>query len=70
MLRGIKHITAYKVGMLTILKEREKARRILGKQFDIREFHDVVLRSGPLPMDILVEKVDDWLRDYQTTKAE
>ncbi|MEH6550755.1 MAG: DUF885 domain-containing protein [Pseudomonadales bacterium] len=57
--------TAYKVGMLTILKVREKAKQQLGDQFDIREFHDVVLKNGPLPMHILEQQVDDWIKDYQ-----
>lgn len=53
--------TAYKVGMLKILTLREKAKKALGKDFDIRYFHDVVLKNGPVPLYILEEEVDKWI---------
>lgn len=53
--------TAYKVGMLKILDLREKAKSELGKDFDIREFHDVVLTSGAVPLYILSELVTEWV---------
>ena len=52
---------AYKVGMNTILSLREKARTALGEKFDIREFHDEVLKNGSMPMSILERVVDDWI---------
>ncbi|RTR34602.1 DUF885 domain-containing protein [Shewanella atlantica] len=53
--------TAYKIGMLKILELRKKAKLALGKQFDIREFHTLVLQNGPLPLDILEEQIDQWV---------
>lgn len=48
----------YKVGQLTILRLREKAKTELGPKFDIRLFHDEVLSAGALPMDVLSERID------------
>ena len=55
--------TAYKIGMIKILELREKSREKLGAKFDIREFHDVVLKSGPVPLQILEENVDAWIQE-------
>jgi uncharacterized protein (DUF885 family) len=49
--------TAYKIGMNKILDLREKAMKDLGAKFDIREFHEVILADGALPLNILEEKV-------------
>jgi uncharacterized protein (DUF885 family) len=56
---------SYKIGMLEILRLREKARQQLGNKFDIRGFHDVVLRNGPTPLFILERLVDDWVKQVQ-----
>lgn len=53
--------TSYYVGMLKILELRERAQRRLGERFDLRAFHDVVLRSGPLPLPMLEDVVDNWI---------
>ncbi|MDG2256526.1 MAG: DUF885 domain-containing protein [Opitutaceae bacterium] len=53
--------TAYKIGMLKILELREKAKNALGSRFDIRVFHDVILRGGPLPLTVLEQMVDEYI---------
>ena len=53
--------TAYMVGRLKISELRDKAQKALGKKFDIRGFHDTVLKSGPMPLDVLEEQVDAWV---------
>jgi uncharacterized protein (DUF885 family) len=58
--------TAYKIGMLKILELREKAKKQLGKKFDLRQFHEIVLTDGALPLDVLEEVVDLWIKSKQT----
>lgn len=53
--------TGYKIGMNKIIELRENAKKKLGDKFDIREFHDVVLTSGPVPLNILEEMLDSWV---------
>ncbi|MFN7180061.1 DUF885 domain-containing protein [Hyphomonas sp.] len=53
--------TAYKIGMLKIVELRERAKTALGNGFDIREFHDIVLKDGAVPLAILEENVDAWI---------
>ncbi|MFQ5512474.1 MAG: DUF885 family protein [Candidatus Krumholzibacteriia bacterium] len=53
--------TAYKIGMIRILEMRDEARKTLGDRFDIREFHTLVLKNGPVPLDTLEQLVANWL---------
>ena len=57
--------TAYKVGMTKILELRALAERELGDRFDIREFHDVLLLGGSMPLDILEQRVRAWIEDVR-----
>ena len=53
--------TAYKVGMLKILELREQAKQELGPKFDLRSYHDLVLKNGALPLNLLEENVRNWI---------
>ncbi|MCL1036845.1 DUF885 domain-containing protein [Shewanella submarina] len=61
--------TAYKVGMIKILELRENAKASLGDQFDIREFHTLLLKNGPLPLDVLEEQIDLWVAEVKARQA-
>ena len=52
--------TAYMIGMLRILALRDEARAELGTRFDIKAFHDVVLKTGSVPLDVLADVVRGW----------
>jgi uncharacterized protein (DUF885 family) len=51
----------YKMGQLKILELRQRAQTALGPKFSLKAFHDVVLDSGALPMDVLEQQVDAWI---------
>ncbi|WP_291842946.1 DUF885 family protein [Maricaulis sp.] len=57
--------TAYKIGMLEILRLRGMAEEALGETYDIRDFHDVVLTQGAMPMSVLEERVIAWIEGEQ-----
>ena len=58
---------SYMVGEIEIQRLRAEAEHRLGSRFDIRQFHDVVLGSGSLPLDVLARVVEDWIA--QTAQA-
>ncbi len=55
---------SYKIGQLEISKLRNKAEKELGSKFDIRAFHDEILRDGALPLDVLEVKMDEWIDSF------
>lgn len=57
--------TAYKVGMLEILRLRGVAEEALGDRYDIRDFHDVVLTQGAMPLSVLEQRVNAWIADAE-----
>jgi uncharacterized protein (DUF885 family) len=57
----------YKIGQLEILKLRAYAKDQLGDRFDLRGFHDQVLSGGALPMDILGDRIHDWVAQQKAT---
>ena len=52
---------AYKIGQLKILELRSKAKKELGEKYDIKDFHDEVLKRGSLPLDLLEYYIDEWI---------
>ena len=60
---------AYKMGQLKIRELRERARTQLGPRFDLKAFHDEILSGGALPLDLLGERVDGWIRTQLQPQA-
>ena len=52
---------AYKIGELKIIELRDRATKALGDKFDLRSFHDTVLKDGGMPLDLLEAKIDRWI---------
>ena len=59
---------AYKIGQLKILALRDRAKTALGDKFDIRAFHDQVIDSGALPLDLLSVRIDNWIASQKPAK--
>ena len=60
---------SYKIGMIKILDLRDRAEAALGEKFDIRDFHDVVLKNGAVALPILDALVDAYIEDKQAAKG-
>jgi len=56
---------AYMLGMLRILELRDKAKAELGDKFTLPGFHDVILRAGSVPMDVMAQNIDQWIADVR-----
>ncbi len=59
--------TSYYIGYLRIVANRERAQAALGGRFSLREFHNVVLRNGQVPLDVLDQIIDDWIAATKTS---
>jgi hypothetical protein len=55
----------YKLGELDILRLRQQAQDELGKQYDVRAFHDEILNGGALPLDLLDQRVTAWIAEQR-----
>ena len=59
---------AYKMGQLMIRKLRDEAKAQLGPKFDIKAFHDEILNGGAMPLDLLQERVERWIKEQGPTR--
>jgi uncharacterized protein (DUF885 family) len=53
---------SYKTGELKILELRDKYRNALGNKFNLKDFHDTILKGGNMPLDILEIYLDEWAK--------
>ena len=56
---------SYKLGEITIKRLRAQAEQALGSKFDVRQFHDVILQNGSLPLPVLEQQVAKYIRQAQ-----
>ncbi|WP_053977782.1 DUF885 domain-containing protein [Mangrovimonas xylaniphaga] len=56
---------SYKIGQLKIIELREKSQKTLGDNFDIKAFHDQVLETGCVPLELLEQKINAWIASYE-----
>ncbi len=59
--------SSFNIGMLKILELRQRAMDALGEQFDIKEFHIIVIGNGSLPLEILEQLVDKYIAEDQSS---
>jgi uncharacterized protein (DUF885 family) len=52
---------AYKIGMIKMVELRDKAKKALGDKFELRRFHDVVLKSGSMPLTLFEQVVEEYI---------
>ncbi len=63
-------LASYGIGYLAITSARERARAQLGDRFDVREFHDVVLRDGSVPLPTMIKHVNAWIAQSRLPSSE
>ena len=54
---------SYKIGELKIMEMRRKAEKVIGRKFDVKAFHDEVLKDGAMPLQIFESKLNSWIQD-------
>lgn len=60
---------SYKIGEIKIQELRRKAEQALGSKFDIRAFHDEILKDGALPLDVLEMKISKWIENQKVSQS-